>query len=72
MYGGRGPEIFFPKPNTEFVQVSRSGHIMRSVDVPMGKQLTIDSYISDVPVEICISYMVSGAENSSLVLLICH
>lgn len=62
MYGGRGPEIFFPKPNTEYVTLPRSGQIMRTIDVPLGKQLTIDTYISDGAVDICISYMVSATE----------
>jgi len=54
-YGGRGPPFHVPKPSAEHVNVPRNGQIKRSVFVPSGHELVVDSYISDGSLDFVIS-----------------
>jgi hypothetical protein len=57
-YGGTGPELFFPHPNTELVWVSRGGEFTKTVIVPPDRSLHVDSYVTEAAVDISISSQV--------------
>jgi len=54
-YGGTAPDIFPRKANCELTSVPRSGKFQKTVAVPAGKTLTVDSYVTEGPVEITIT-----------------
>jgi hypothetical protein len=51
MYGGLAPNPFSPKPFTECIGVPRAGELKRTMVVPPGMTLQIDTYISEGPVD---------------------
>lgn len=55
-YGGTGPEIFHRKDNVVAISVPRAGRLQKTVDVPAGKCLSVDSYVSDGPVDVTITF----------------
>jgi len=50
-YGGTADDLYTPKPNTEFVWVSRGGEHIFEITVPAGNSLIIDSYVNEGALE---------------------
>jgi hypothetical protein len=64
-YGGTGPDVYFAKPNTEYVAVRGDGEIAKEIFVPAGHELIIDSYIQDSAFDIEIKVGVHSLEDNS-------
>lgn len=54
-YGGKGPGLYSPHPNCEFLWLGRGGEVTRDFVVPAGQHLTVDSYVSEGSVECTMS-----------------
>jgi hypothetical protein len=54
-YGGKGPDLYSPHPDCEFLWLGRGGEVTREFVVPAGQHLTVDSYVSDGAVECSMS-----------------
>lgn len=67
MYGGTAPDIYHRKDNTELIQVPRGGKFSKTIDVPAGKRLSVDSYVNEGPLDISIT--ATSASNRSLKML---
>jgi hypothetical protein len=52
-YGGNGSPFHTPKPDTEMLSVPRGGHMRKTVSVPAGHQLLLDSYVAEGTIEFC-------------------
>jgi CRAL/TRIO domain len=61
MYGGSGPDLYFPKPNTECVQVSARGEVVRYFDLVPHAEAVVDSYATEGPLE-CVVCVLTTAE----------
>jgi hypothetical protein len=59
-FGGTGPDIFPKREHADYVNVGRGGHVSKSVVVPAGKALTVDSYITEGSLEITVTYVKKG------------
>ena len=55
-YGGTGPDIYERKPNCEATSVPRAGKLQKTIAVGANTSLTVDSYVSDGPIEITITF----------------
>ena len=55
MYGGTAPDIYLTKDNAESINVPRGGKVVKTIDVPKGKVLTVDSYVNEGPLDILIT-----------------
>ena len=55
-YGGTACDIYRPKDNTEQVQVPRLSSVTRTIRVPCGMNLTVDSYVNDGSLDISVYY----------------
>lgn len=64
MYGGTGPDIYFRKDNTESVQVPRGGNFTKTIEVLQGQSLTVDSYVNEGPLDICVTYTTASSNTS--------
>lgn len=67
MYGGTAPDIYHRKDNTDLVQVPRGGKFSKTIDVPAGKRLSVDSYVNEGPLDISIT--ATSASTRSLKML---
>jgi hypothetical protein len=67
MYGGTAPDIFMRKDNTELVQVPRGGKFSKTIDVPAGKKLSVDSYVNEGPLDISITATSSLSKSPQLI-----
>ena len=54
-YGGKGPELYFPHKNCEFLWLARGGDVSKTFEVPVNKAVILDSYLAEGPVEVTIS-----------------
>jgi CRAL/TRIO domain len=63
-YGGTGPEIFHKKENVVATSVPRAGRLQKTIDVPPGKRLSVDSYVTEGPVELTITFTSAAAKMS--------
>lgn len=64
-YGGKGPDLYAPHPNCEFLWVGRGGEVTREIMVPAGQHLTVDSYVSEGSVECTMSSRPVDASNEA-------
>jgi hypothetical protein len=63
VYGGTGPDIdtIFPKKSNftmDYVSISRGGQLQQTIQVPAGKRLSVDTYVSDGSFDVIVSYEV--------------
>lgn len=63
-YGGTAPDLYYFKPNTEYVTIPKQsnsvashgfGEIIRTIAVPYGKTLFVDTYLSEGAIEVIVS-----------------
>lgn len=54
-FAGTGPDLYYLKPHTEYIQLPRNGEITRTIDVPIGKVLFVDTYLGEGAVEVTVS-----------------
>lgn len=65
MYGGSGPDLYFPKANTEFCTVPRAGELCKWVDLPPSSGAVVETYIADGAVECSVMFL-SAADGAKL------
>ena len=65
MYGGTGPDLYFPKANTEFCNVPRGGELVKCVDLPPASGAVVETYVADGGVE-CSVMLLSAADGAKL------
>jgi len=54
-FGGTAPDLYYSKPNTDYISIPRNGEYVTTIEVDYNKTLFVDSYIGDGIVEIIIT-----------------
>jgi hypothetical protein len=54
-FSGTAPDLYYLKPHTEYLQLPRGGEVTRTIDVPIGKVLFVDTYLGEGAVEVTVS-----------------
>lgn len=64
-FGGTARDLYYVKPYTEYIQIGRSGELVKTITVPANKTLFVDTYLGNESIEITVSSYIETITTSA-------